>query len=144
MSERSFDTDQTRARIQAAKDDIAGKLLNIPAWGGVDLLVRSPRGQLRDRIMAAIAAGAAVGDKAQVALAVLSLRMDIIIACTFDPHTQETVFADEDREWLADKDPTVLDRLFYAALDLGGISETGAREVEGNSESTPSDSTTSC
>lgn len=60
------------------------------------------------------------------------LAIDTIIACVFDPDTQERVFSLGDRDELGKKGADILDPMFNAAAELNGMQVDAVEQAEKN------------
>jgi len=66
------------------------------------------------------------------------LMLRYLTACILDPSTYQPAFTIEKIEELGRKDGRVLGRIYREILDLHGMTEKSAEEIEKNSAATPS------
>jgi hypothetical protein len=118
-------------------DDLPREQVNVPEWGGA-VHVRSLTGAERDDFEASMFEGQ--GKKARMNSK--NLRARLVALCVVDADG-ERIFADGDVEALGRKSAAALDRVFSAAQRLNGFTQADIEELEGNSETAPSDASTS-
>lgn len=112
-----------RATILAAAD-LAFDTVAVPEWGG-DIRVRSLTGAERDDYAKALQDNKGEGTNRSAAR--------YVAACICDD-AGNCIFTADDVDALAKKNPTVLARVFQAALAVNGIGKAGAEQVEKNSD----------
>lgn len=102
--------------------DIQEKLVTVPEWDDVKLLLRGMTGKQRIEL---VDRATATGKQK------VFMYADILIAVTYDPDTGDLVFDPADREALSDKAGGVLERLAQIAMELSGVSvEEAEKEVD--------------
>ena len=114
--------------------DIRKEQVKIDAWG-VTVEVRTLTGAQRSEAKRAALDPDGV-DEAK-------LSAGLIIAGTFDPTTGNPVFTAADRDALMGKSAVALDQVVAALGRLSGVTVEEQKEIEKNSEATPSDVSTS-
>lgn len=122
------------ARI-ASVDDIASKLVDVPEWGGIQLLLKSPT--LRRRFEY-------VSWKSQLEEegtpdAMERLWLGALICCACDPETGDYAFTYEDMDLLAAKASVVVERLAFEAMSVMGLTKEAADGLKDDSSTTVSD-----
>lgn len=100
--------------------DIKEEKIHIPEWG-VDLLIRSLSGAVRNKIM-----NASLNKDGKMDLD--RFYPDIVIASCFDPETGEQVFEPTDREMLLSKNGAALERIAQKATTMSGLDDIEAIE----------------
>ncbi len=73
----------------------------------------------------------------------IQLTFAALIACAFDPESGEQVFTKGDVEQVEGLPSVLLDDWAFPALELNGLAPDAVRAAVGNSEATPSSSTSS-
>lgn len=115
--------------------DIRKETVTIPEWG-VTVEVRGLTGTQRAKLMR-------TGFDQRGTVDFEKLYPELVIATTFDPATGEAVFTEADRDALNGKSGAALERLAQAAMRVAGLSADAVEAAEKNSESTPSEGSTS-
>lgn len=123
-----------------AADDLSYEDETIPEWGDAKVRIRGLSGHDRDAYEAKAVAVKNMGQDVELRLA--DFRSRLVIKCLFDPETDEQVFADNEVTVLAAKSGVVIQRLFKIAQRLSGMDTDALSRAEGNSETDPSDSST--
>lgn len=133
MSERVF-LDRS-AILDAA--DLGVEEVYVPEWGGW-VRVRGMTGAERDQFEAEIVQqrGRSRAPNLQ------NIRAKLVARCTVDG-AGARVFSDADIEALGRKSAAALDRVFEVAQRLSGVTREAVEELAGNSETEPSDGSTS-
>jgi len=104
--------------------DVKKEIVKCPEWG-VEIEVRTMTGRQR-----AILLRSSVDDKDQFMQE--KFQTGIVIACCFDPETEEKIFQITDEEWLLEKSAGPVERLARKAMDLSGLTENALLETEKN------------
>lgn len=102
-----------RDKIFAAQD-IPTEVVTIPEWG-VDVLVRGMSAGDRITLMQ----NAFDQTTQQVNMSIV--YPDVVVACTFDPESNEAVFTDADKPAILAKSSAAVERLANVGLRLSGI-----------------------
>jgi hypothetical protein len=104
-----------RAQILNARD-IQSERVTVPAWDNAVIEVRGMSGAERARLMKG-----AADEKGNLDLE--KLYPALLIATCYDPATQSRVFEEADRDALAGKSVSALERVAKVALRLSGLDE---------------------
>lgn len=119
--------------------------VDVPEWG-VKVRVREITGTDRDAYEAKAIALRNAGQDVELRLA--NFRSRLVVLCLFDPESDERIYDDASiadgsavRE-LGASGATVIQRLFKVAQRLSGMDSDALGRAEGNSESGPSDGST--
>lgn len=126
----------SKSDIQKA-DDHKVEPVEVPEWGGT-VLVRTLNGTERDQYEQSIMATR----KGRVVPNLANARAKLCVLACVD-EAGEPLFTPTDVKWLATKSAQALERVFEAARRLAGLSSDDMEELLGNSESDPSDGSTS-
>lgn len=102
-----------RDKILAAQD-IPSEKVNIPEWD-VELLVKGMSAGDRITLMQ----NAYDQETQQVNMA--AVYPDIVVACTFDPESDEPIFTDSDKSALMGKSSAAIETIAAVGLRLSGI-----------------------
>lgn len=102
-----------RDKILAAQD-IPSEVVTIPEWG-VDVLVRGMSAGDRITLMQ----NAFDQTTQQVNMSIV--YPDVVVACTYDPSSDEAIFTDEDKAAILAKSSAAVERLANVGLRLSGI-----------------------
>jgi hypothetical protein len=102
-----------RDKILAAQD-IPSEVVSIPEWG-VDVLVRGMSAGHRITLMQ----NAFDQTTQQVNMSIV--YPDVVVACTYDPTSDEAIFTDEDKAAILAKSSAAVERLANVGLRLSGI-----------------------
>ena len=116
-------------KIKAAKD-IETETVDVKQWG-VKIEMRSMTGAQRARILNT---DIEVDEKHPKQNRVMfeKLYPDIIVACAFDPTTNEPVFTDDDKGWLMEKNCGPIEQLALVGMRLSGLSANALEQAEKN------------
>lgn len=114
-------------------DDLPTETITIPEWKGVKLAVRTLTATEREAFEATIATG-----KGKVPAK--DIRAKLLVRTVVDPETGLPLFTDSDVPKLANKSAAAVSRAFDVAARLCGLSQRDVEELEKNSESDPSNS----
>ncbi|WP_017616388.1 hypothetical protein [Nocardiopsis salina] len=126
----------TAAQIEQV-DDRKYEDVDVEEWGGTVRVV-GLSGTDRDAYEAAF-----VDAKGKPAAQRLrNVRAKLLVKCLVD-ESFERLFTDDKAKALGEKNGAVVDRLFDVARRLSGIGQGSVEEGKGDSESDPSDSSTS-
>lgn len=123
-----------------AADDLVAEDVDVPEWG-VKLQVRGLSGTDRDSFeakMVAIRKGTQDPE-----LRLQDFRSRLLVKCLHDPESGERIFEDREVTKLGRKSGQVIDRLFDTAKRLSGMGDDAEAAARGNSETVPSDGSTS-
>jgi hypothetical protein len=132
-------------RVMLARDDILAaddrpvEEVEVPEWGGW-VLVRGMTGKQRDEYFAS----QAKQHGKKVVQDIAQATAKIVARCIVDPedHTRR-MFTDRDVALLGERSSAALERVGSVAARLSGLSEEDMEELGKDSESTPSDDTSS-
>lgn len=117
-----------RDRILNANDILEEKVM-IPEWG-IEIVVRGMSGADRNRILEECVK---INPKTKETKTDLKkMYPEVIIACAYDPETNERIFHPEDRDALGNKNGKALDTVFKVAAKLSGLNDE-IEEEEKNS-----------
>lgn len=122
------------ARI-ATIDDIASKLVQVPEWGDVEFLMKSPT--LRRRFE--YVAWKNQLEEEGTSDAMERLWLGALICCACDPETEEHVFTYEDVDLLAAKASVVVERLAFEAMSVMGLTKESHDHLKDGSSTTAND-----
>lgn len=118
-----------RDKILAAQD-IPTEAVTIPEWG-VEVVVRGMSAGDRITLMQ----NAFDQTTQQVNMAIV--YPDVVVACTFDPATDEPVFTNADKDAILAKSSAAVERLANVGLRLSGIGKDEQDEAGKDFSSTP-------
>lgn len=121
-------------------DDRLSEDVPVPEWENVKVRVRGLSGSERDAYEAKLVQVRSVGK--DVELRLKDFRSRLLVRCLYDPETDERIFGDNEVASLGSKSGVVIDRLHDVAIRLSGMDSEAVGRAEGNSESDPSDSST--
>lgn len=105
--------------------DVTSEIVHVPEWD-VTVAVKSMTGRARARLLKAAA-------QADGTMDFEALYPAILIACCFDPGTDEPVFTGADANWLNDKSAGPVERLAQVGMRLSGLSKEAVDEGKGSS-----------
>ena len=115
-------------------DDRSRELVPVPEWGdGVQILVKSMSIAERNGL-AKLTKGVDPTDventlpTEEVMEFGTELYFTVLELTCYDPDTDNRLFGPEDRAWLGDKNPDVLDRLVEVGSKLSGLGEDAVEE----------------
>lgn len=123
-------------------EDLHSDLYQIPEWD-VTVLVKSMSARQRANYASILSAGGINGmdadAMASTALSkVESLWGNMLVACCYDPETNERVFTDDDLEWLMDeKSGEIVGNLATKCLEVSGLSGDSADDSGKDSSVSP-------
>lgn len=117
----------TKEQILKVKD-AETREVHVPEWGGT-VRVKAMTGEERDRFEASIVTTR--GKNVQRNLANIRAKL---VACTVVDEADKLVFSFEDVAALGQKNAKALDRVYSAAAELSGISDSDVEEMAKNSE----------
>lgn len=120
-----------RDKILAAQD-IPSEVVKIPEWG-VDVLVRGMSAGDRITLMQ----DAFDQNTQQVNMSIV--YPDVVVACTFDPESDEPVFTPADKDAILGKSSAAVERLANVGLRLSGIGKDEQDEAGKSFSETQSD-----
>jgi hypothetical protein len=120
-----------RDKILAAQD-IPAEVVAIPEWG-VDVLVRGMSAGDRITLMQ----NAFDQTTQQVNMSIV--YPDVVVACTFDPESDEAVFSEADKSAILAKSSAAVERLANVGLRLSGIGKDEQDAAGKDSSNTPND-----
>ena len=118
------------AKIFAATD-IESELVEVEQWG-VTLLVKSMTA--KDRAMMISGSVEANGE-----FRLEEILPDLVIACSYDPDTDERVFLPSDRDALMEKSAAPIEKIATVAMRLSGLDENAVDEAGKGSTPTQND-----
>lgn len=127
-----------RERILAA-DDLDSEVVDIPEWDNVKLELRVMTGTERAHMVER----SKHANPDEKGLDPHKFYPNVLIASCFDPETGARVFTDSDVKALSDKSAAVLERLATRCMELSGLSDAAVKRLGKDSETTPSDASTS-
>jgi hypothetical protein len=132
----------TRDAILGAVDVQTEKVF-VKEWGD-DVIVRGLTGDELDNFQGSIRQfrPSFDGKGMEPVLVQDGMRAKLLVKCLVD-EAGERLFTDQDAPALGAKNGSVIDRLYDVAARLSGLSEEEKAELEGNSETVPSDGSTS-
>jgi hypothetical protein len=102
-----------RDKIMAA-EDIPTETVTVPEWG-VEVLVKGMSAGERIRLMQ----NAFDQQTQQVNMSIV--YPDVLVACTFDPETDDPVFTEQDKSAILSKSSAAVERVANVGLKLSGI-----------------------
>ena len=102
-----------RDKILAAQD-IPAEVVTIPEWG-VDVLVRGMSAGDRITLMQN------AFDQATQQVNMSIVYPDVVVACAFDPASDEAIFTDADKPAILAKSSAAVEKLANVGLRLSGI-----------------------
>jgi hypothetical protein len=119
--------------------DLVTRTVAVPEWGG-SVSVRALTGTERDAFEAAFIRFDGKGNKLAPNLRNIRARL---VAMSVVDENGNRMFADNDVDALSSKSASALQRVFEAAQELSGLSNSDVEEMAKNSEIVPSDVSTS-
>jgi len=111
--------------------------VEVPEWGGT-VRLKSLTGAERDRFEA----GVVQGQGRNTTVNMQNLRAKLVAQSAIG-EDGKPLFTEEDVKWLGEKSAKALNRLFNAAQQLSGLSESDVKELAGNFKDARSDGSTS-
>ena len=117
--------------------DIETLDVEVPEWGGT-VRLKSLTGAERDRFEAGVVQGQ--GKSATVNMQNLRAKL---VAQSVIGEDGKPLFTEADANWLGEKSAKALNRLFNAAQQLSGLSESDVKELAGNFTAARSESSIS-
>lgn len=117
-------------------DDTQRKIVDVPEWGGIKLLMIGMNGIERAKYIRQFR-----NDDGTINYE--AMYPSIIIACTHDPSTNERVFEETDAVAVNQKSGAALERLAIIALKLSGMDRDAEKEAGEDSSTESGGSTTS-
>jgi hypothetical protein len=111
----------------------------VPEWGDIKLRIRGLDGKARDRYEAELFMMRTSGDEMTLDMA-SNRNARLLARCLFDPETDERLPLTEDD--LGAKSGTVVRRLADIAIELSGLGRKAAEAAGKDSETDPSESST--
>lgn len=126
----------SREQILAA-EDLPIESVMVPEWGG-EVLVRTLTARQRDEFESSLVLGE--GKKAKVD--VINARARLVVATAVDA-SGNLLFSPGDAESLGRKSGAAINRIYEVAARLAGITDKDVEELVGNSESAPSEPSSS-
>jgi len=117
--------------------DLETQDVEVPEWGGT-VRLKSLTGAERDRFEASVVQGQ--GRNTTVNMQNLRAKL---VAQSAIGEDGKPLFTEEDVKWLGEKSAKALNRLFNAAQQLSGLSESDVKELAGNFKDARSDGSTS-
>jgi hypothetical protein len=125
-----------KTQIQAASD-LETQDIEVPEWGGT-VRLKSLTGAERDRFEASVMRGQ--GKNTTVNMENMRAKL---VAQSAIGEDGKPLFTEEDLKWLGEKSAKALNRLFTAAQQLSGLSDTDVKEMTENLGVARSDGSTS-
>lgn len=119
-------------------NDVEERIVDVTEWGG-KVLVRGLTGVQRDAFEKSCIEGKGKNREVNV----INARAKLVAMAIVDPKTKEPMFTQKDVEALGKKSAKAINRVYEVATELSGIGEEEIEELTKNSESVPSDSSTS-
>lgn len=117
----------TRDQIMAFRSkDRETVVVEVPEWGGA-VTLRELSARERD----AFEASTVDGHGKKMRINIENLRARLVAACAIDEQGQ-ALFYPSDVELLGDLSASAVDRLFSAARELNGMTESDVEELAGN------------
>jgi len=126
-----------RAAILNA-DDFKTEVVNIPEWGG-DVMVKAMTGTERDAFEASIVEQNAKGG---TKMKIENIRAKLVAKTVIDPESKQNIFTAGDIEAIGKKSAAALDRIYTVASKLSKVTDEDVEELAKNSETDPSDTST--
>jgi hypothetical protein len=120
-----------------AVQDLEEKVVDVPEWGG-QVLVRGLTGAQRDAYEKSMLEGK--GKNREINMVNARAKL---VAASIVGEDGKPLFSQNDVEALGKKSSKALNRIFEVATEISGIGEEELEELTKNSESVPSDSSTS-
>lgn len=117
--------------------DLETQDVEVPEWGGT-VRLKSLTGAERDRFEASVVQGQ--GRNTTVNMQNLRAKL---VAQSAIGEDGKPLFTEDDVKWLGEKSAKALNRLFNAAQQLSGLSESDVKELAGNFKDARSDGSTS-
>ena len=117
--------------------DLETQDIEVPEWGGV-VRLKSLTGAERDRFEASVVQGQ--GRNTTVNMQNLRAKL---VAQSAIGEDGKPLFTEDDVKWLGEKSAKALNRLFNAAQQLSGLSESDVKELAGNFKDARSEGSTS-
>jgi len=111
--------------------------VEVPEWGGT-VRLKSLTGAERDRFEA----GVVQGQGRNTTVNMQNLRAKLVAQSAIG-EDGKPLFTEEDVKWLGEKSAKALNRLFNAAQQLSGLSESDVKELAGNFKDARSEGSTS-
>lgn len=106
-------------------DDLEKRQEYMPQWDAT-IEIRSLTGRQRAAIIKSV-----MGPDGKIEF-IDRMYGDLLIACCYDPETDEALFNDADKEALNDKNGAALEHIARIAMDLSGLSEHAVQSIEKN------------
>ncbi|MFA5161867.1 MAG: hypothetical protein WC421_06440 [Elusimicrobiales bacterium] len=117
--------------------DLETQDVEVPEWGGT-VRLKSLTGAERDRFEA----GVVQGQGRNTTVNMQNLRAKLVAQSAIG-EDGKPLFTEEDVKWLGEKSAKALNRLFNAAQQLSGLSESDVKELAGNFKDARSEGSTS-
>ena len=117
-----------------AANDIPDEKLHVPE-GKVDLLIKGMTAGERVKLMQS------AYDAKTEQVNMSRVYPDVVVACSFDPETEEPVFDDADKEALMGKSSAAIEKIADVGLRLSGIGKEQQDAAGKDSSNTPNDAT---
>jgi len=114
-------------------DDLKFVVVSVPEWNG-EVKVKSMTGKERDSFESTL-------KKVDGEISTENIRARLCAACIVD-EDGNCIFEREDIELLGEKSAAALDRVFEVAQRLNGLTAADVKELEKNSETGQSESST--
>jgi hypothetical protein len=124
-----------RDKIMAASD-IPTETVTVPEWG-VEVLVKGMSAGERIRLMQ----NAFDQQTQQVNMSIV--YPDVLVACTFDPETDDPVFTEQDKTAILSKSSAAVERVANVGLKLSGIGKDEQDEAGKSFSNTQNDDSSS-
>uniref|UniRef100_A0A6M3IJP9 Putative tail protein n=1 Tax=viral metagenome TaxID=1070528 RepID=A0A6M3IJP9_9ZZZZ len=112
-----------RDKIKEVKD-IKEEIVFVADWDA-RISVRSMSGVER-----AMALNESLDDAGKVKNDVINAAL--LIACCYDPDTNEKLFTSDDKEWLMQKNASAIELLVTKAMEVSGLSGNSVKTAEKN------------
>lgn len=119
-----------------AANDIPDETLHVPEWN-VDLLMKGMTAGERVKLMQS------AYDVKTEQVNMSRVYPDVVVACSFDPETNEPVFTDADKEALMSKSSAAIEKIADVGLRLSGIGKEQQDAAGKDSSNTQNDDTSS-
>lgn len=120
-----------RDKIMTA-NDIPSEVVKVPEWG-VEVLVKGMSAGERINLMQS------AFDQATQQVNMSIVYPDVLVACTFDPQSDEPVFTAEDKTAILAKSSAAVERLANVGLRLSGIGKEEQDEAGKSFSTTQND-----
>lgn len=124
-----------RDKIFAAQD-IPTETLDVPEWG-VAVTVKGMSAGERIRLMQS------AFDQTTQQVNMSIVYPDVLVACTYDPSSNEPVFTEEDKAAILSKSSAAIERVANVGLRLSGIGKDEQDAAGKDSSTTQSDDSSS-